>query len=66
MNSKARQWHDLENALNAIQFLSELIQDGYRFDDEKAEERKKSLSQSIAFVREVADSWEQFYFKNEI
>lgn len=42
--------HDLENALNCIQFISELLNDGYQFNDHKAPERKKSFAHAVELV----------------
>jgi hypothetical protein len=47
----AKRLHDIDNALNCIEFISDLIEEGYLFQDSKAQERRASFRKSIDLLR---------------
>ena len=46
-----KMWHDIENAIHCLEFLSDQVNDGYSFSDEKASTRKAMFAESVTFLR---------------
>lgn len=43
--------HDIKSAITSLQLIGELIEAGYRFDDESSDEIKKKYKESVELLR---------------
>lgn len=50
-DNPAKLRHDIKSAITSLQLIGELIESGYRFDDESAYEIKTKYKESVELLR---------------